>query len=123
MKTVNLTELVEVRAKMTPGKYGIVEYDSDGPESALVVVSDSVHIAVMSDYRISDNHEANASGIVATHNAADVLIEVVRAAKALEAAEHAWHRHLLGSADDQAAPYDLRACREAYAVALAKVSL
>lgn len=79
VSVVNLTALVESRAKMTPGEYRewgetregveIKHCDGDGGMLSIATV------------RSFNQRKENAAGIVATHNAADVLIEVVRAAK------------------------------------------
>lgn len=75
---------------------------------------------------------ANATGIVATHNAADVLIEIVEAALAYEQAkiDAAVIRYTYATADDrrtvgarriEAHDRDEIRCREAYRAALAKI--
>ena len=65
---VNLTALVEARAKMTPGEYEV----TDEPDYMVTSTDGKI---------VCDAHGSNAVGIVATHNAAPALIEVARAAK------------------------------------------
>lgn len=65
--TINLTDLAAARAKMTPGEYRVVD------ETYTLVTSAAGEI-------VCDSYGSNAAGIVATHNAADVLIDVVRVA-------------------------------------------
>lgn len=78
---VNLTELAAARARMTQGTWVL---DDDTP---CIYVGD-VEVVVIADE--ADNYDGDGPGLVATHNAADVLIEVARAAKALESAQAQW---------------------------------
>ena len=80
--TIKLSELKAARAAMTPGPYAAAEANRDGFEF-LEIRSPTREVVAMPDDEMADE---NAAGIVATHNAADVLIEIAEAAKAYEEA-------------------------------------
>lgn len=126
---VNLTELAAARARMTPGKYETAEVSPESDDGALLIVAVE-HQAVRSSTRrklhqnrliatMEDDYEQedDGPGLVATHNAADVLIEVARTAKALESAQAQWREQ------GAAAVHVLDAARAAHQTALDKVSL
>lgn len=102
---VNLTALAEARSLASFGSmssFGRTLKDEDG-----------VGVGLLEDQR-------DASCLVATHNAADVLIEVARTAKTLEAAEAQWRE--VGS-EAFGALGVLDSARRQHREALAKVSL
>lgn len=86
---INLTALAEARAKMTTGAYTNrgVSISTDGRTLAVLNsiptarsighASGGTDSDAPSEFAIG---RANAAGIVATHNAADVLIEIARCA-------------------------------------------
>jgi hypothetical protein len=81
---IKLSELVAARAAMTAGPFTYFERDgrieAPGVNEFLTRTVCEMYIA---------NHDANAHGIVATHNAADVLIEIALAALEFDTAMRA----------------------------------
>lgn len=140
--TVNLTALAEARAKMTQGAMSVYNcgqgYHQDVESCGLAVeINDDEDLEIIiKDESYDECHHpisyANAAGIVATHNAADVLIEVARTDLAHRAAEveraeafAQWSRSV--AADDHKryakAVRDLAERRSDHLAALAKVTL
>jgi hypothetical protein len=122
--TVNLTALAEARAKMTPGEYEL----HDGDDALRIVTSAPNRSALIATMEDDYEQEDDGPGLIATHNAADVLIEVARAAKNRDALFDVWRSVTTGHAptttderrvihlcfEDAVARYD---------IALAKVTL
>jgi hypothetical protein len=125
-----LADLKSKRAAMSRGawKYdnvnGTVEAPEAGPNRYLGKTVCEMYIA---------NIENNATGIVATHNAVDVLIEIVEAALAYEQAKidaavirytyaTAVDRRTVGAQRIEAHDRDEIRCREALRAALAKIT-
>jgi hypothetical protein len=120
---IKLSELKAARAEMTPG-----EWTADGEYGSIHANHEACGISSM-------GRRADAVGIVATHNAADVLIEIAEAAKALgpakkEAARvrEMWIRSMDSMAEStwynqiQITEKLVREIDSALAVALAKVT-
>lgn len=94
---VNLTALAETRAKMTPGEYRV----PDRHASIFVEAGGfGRQLASMCGHGILEDEErdvnvrmlSNAEGLVATHNASDVLIEVARTLLAYNATKSEYTR-------------------------------
>lgn len=79
---LNLTRLRALRAKMTPGEWRTFRHGSMGPRDFVMQMGDEPD-----NYEILD--EDDAAGIVATHAAADTLIEITEAALAWKEARDA----------------------------------
>ena len=86
--TIKLSELKAARAAMTPGPYAAAEANRDGFEF-LEIRNSTREVVAMPDDEMADE---NAAGIVATHNAADVLIEIVELDKHIEDREDTQRR-------------------------------
>ncbi len=113
---IKLSELQFARAAMAPGEWWISDGNGDicaGPEGP-----DALCIGPV------DWEPSNTTGMIHTHNAADVLIEIARAAlereKILEACDSL---HRLSSEDYEARKVAANAAWERYYAAIAKVSL
>lgn len=123
--TISLSDLKAKRAAMTQGEW--VSRPEDAEEGEVYTDDEAYKIIV----RISRAPvAANATGIVATHNAADVLIEIAEAALAYEQAKKdaAVVRYAFrnDSSDDasrriEAHDNDEGRCFRAYQTALAKI--
>ena len=125
--TISLSDLKSKRAAMTQGEWVSSPGDAEDGE----VYTDEPYKIIMRTGRAPV--AANATGIVATHNAADVLIEIAEAALAYEQAkiDAAVIRYAYATADDrrtvgaqriEAHDRDEIRCREAYRAALAKIT-
>jgi hypothetical protein len=104
---IKLSELKAARQKMSDGEF-VLGSMYDGPEDQILAMPSENPVA---DLRESSNPVADAAGIIATHNAADVLIEIVEVALA-------WR----DNAVDEAVPISTDHALKLIA-ALAKVSL
>jgi hypothetical protein len=125
---ISLSALKAARAAMIPGVYawephGLLASETDDPTDPIILGE-------------LDVSEENGCGIVATHNAADVLIEIALAAKAWRSASNAAAaaRLALARATERADidfgytqvdEFDKRevAARDAFDAAIAKVTL
>ncbi len=93
--TINLTNLTAAREKMhDSGEWRQGSFDThqvlvrDGDTLGGPVLGERVVVQANANFPYIDN----VAGIVATHNAADVLIEVARAAKHWQAMDEDWTR-------------------------------
>jgi len=76
--TIKLSELKAIRAAMTPGPW---EATRSRDEQSDIWIDAPSQSHLVGDTRMSERPTLDAAGIVATHNAADVLIEIDDAAR------------------------------------------
>ena len=109
--SVKLSALVAARSKMTSGEYFVaIEHDAHDPALTRTIV-ESTGCGAIANLSDSSNADADATGIVATHNAAPVLIEIAQRA-------HAWYDALSRDID-----YDVQdAACDALAAAVGKIT-